>query len=84
MCTLKATFSSSARLSNVKGLTFAVSLKSLYEYSADKATFLLFASHSLSAVSNVNSQKPLEQAGISQLDLNFQFFCIAVYFSSLS
>lgn len=46
--------------------------------------FLLFASHLLSAVSNMNSQKPLEQAGISQLDLNFQFFYIAVYFPSLS
>lgn len=45
--------------------------------------FLLFAPHLLSAVSNMNSQKPLEQAGISQLDLNFQFFYIAVYFPSL-
>lgn len=45
--------------------------------------FLLFASHLLSAVSKMNSQKPLEQAGISQLDLNFQFFYIAVYFPPL-
>lgn len=82
-CLCSRLHSARARLRNIKGLTFAVSLKNLYEFRADQAMFLLFASHLLSAVSKTNTQKPLEQAGISQLDLNFQFFYIAVYFPPL-